>query len=31
MPTLTKKQKLVLDFIKSFVAEYGYAPSYAEK
>ncbi|MEW6533547.1 MAG: transcriptional repressor LexA [Thermodesulfobacteriota bacterium] len=30
MPTLTKKQKLVLDFIKSFVTEHGYAPSYAE-
>lgn len=30
MKTLTKKQKLVLDFIKNFVSDNGYAPSYAE-
>ncbi len=30
MQTLTKKQKLVLDYIRSFVEEHGHAPSYEE-
>ncbi len=30
MATLTKKQRQVLEFIKNFVCEYGYAPSYEE-
>lgn len=30
MPTLTKKQSAVYDFIKKFVASEGYAPSYRE-
>ena len=30
MPTLTKKQKEVLDFIKDFVSRNGFAPSYEE-
>jgi repressor LexA len=30
MKTLTKKQKLVLDYIRSFVEKHGHAPSYEE-
>ncbi len=30
MQTLTKKQKLVLDYIRRFVEEHGHAPSYEE-
>lgn len=30
MPTLTKRQKQALDFIRDFVREYGFAPSYEE-
>ncbi|MBM5789562.1 transcriptional repressor LexA [Candidatus Parcubacteria bacterium] len=30
MPPLTKKQSEVLDFIRSHIKEYGYAPSYRE-
>ena len=30
MDTLTKKQKLILDFITEFIASNGYAPSYRE-
>jgi repressor LexA len=30
MQTLTKKQKLVLDYIRSFIEKHGHAPSYEE-
>jgi repressor LexA len=30
LPTLTKKQKLVLDYIGAFIQEHGYRPSYEE-
>ncbi len=30
MQTLTKKQKLVLDYIRRFIEEHGHAPSYEE-
>jgi len=30
MPNLTKKQKLILDYITEFIATYEYAPSYRE-
>jgi repressor LexA len=30
MQTLTKKQKMVLDYIRKFIGEFGHAPSYEE-